>query len=57
MTEETKRKKSIAGFGICLREAAPELKRESVTSGKAGGLTFAGPSKGPIRKRLKTPSP
>ena len=25
-----------------------------MTSGKAGGLPFAGPSKGPFRKRVKT---
>ena len=27
-----------------------------MTSGRAGGLPFAGPSKGPIRKRYKNPN-
>ncbi len=43
--------------GVLLPVSPPEgrrlrhARRTSDTSGKAGGLTFAGPSKGPDRKR------
>jgi hypothetical protein len=51
-TEQALLPEALEEFSNSLEELAASAE-ESCTSGRAGGLPFAGPSKGPTRKRVK----